>query len=73
MLADDADPPDGLRHARARRSCSAAAPGEVATRNVEAMRAALVEHGEPYDVLNPSDMEGLAPEPGARSGDSALA
>lgn len=40
--------------------------GRVAAQNFEAMRAALVEHGEPHDVLDPFDVEGLAPELGAR-------
>lgn len=40
--------------------------GGVAVGNFEAMRAALVEHGEPHDVLDPSEVPGLAPEFGAR-------
>jgi hypothetical protein len=33
----------------------------VAVENFEAIRAALVEHDEPHDVLDPTEVEALAP------------
>ncbi|MFD5711441.1 NAD(P)/FAD-dependent oxidoreductase [Streptomyces pharetrae] len=40
--------------------------GRITDENFEAMRSALVEHGEPHEVADPADIPGLAPCPDAR-------
>lgn len=40
--------------------------GPIATDNFDAIHAALVDHGEPHDLPDPHEIEGLAPRPDAR-------
>jgi glycine/D-amino acid oxidase-like deaminating enzyme len=40
--------------------------GRIAQENFQAMRAALIKYNEPHEQVDPEDIEGLEPRPGAR-------
>ncbi|MGX9883401.1 NAD(P)/FAD-dependent oxidoreductase [Streptomyces sp. NPDC002276] len=40
--------------------------GHIAQDNFQAMRTALIKYDEPYEQVDPQDIEGLEPSPGAR-------
>ncbi|WP_169813479.1 NAD(P)/FAD-dependent oxidoreductase [Nocardia vaccinii] len=40
--------------------------GHIAQDNFQAMRTALIEYNEPHEQVDPQDIEGLEPSPGAR-------
>jgi len=66
MLADATGPAGEVVHTPGTTVVLSGRSGQVAVRNFEAMRAALVEHGESHEVLDPCEVVGSAPEPGAR-------
>lgn len=70
QLADEAGPDcqAALRasHSRGTFMLLSGKAGRIAAENFQAVHAALIDHGEPYDEVDPQEIEGLAPRPDAR-------